>query len=86
MSVHALLEKLSEEEKKKVLSFTMDEKNPLNLETAKAWIGVLKKESIKREMEEIRKNIEFSEKEGNNTGLLELEKRFQSLHDELNRI
>lgn len=86
LSVHTLLEKLSEEEKKSVLSITMDEKNPLNLATAKAWIEVLKKGSIKREMEETRKNIEFLEKEGNNTGLLELEKRFQSLHEELNRI
>jgi hypothetical protein len=80
------LGKLSEEEKKNVLSVTMDEKSPLNLDTAKAWIGVLKKGSIKREMEKIRKNIEFLEKEGNNTGLLELEKRFQSLHEALNRI
>jgi DNA primase len=86
LSVHALLAKLSEEEKKNVLSVTMDEKSPLNLDTAKAWIGVLKKGSIKREMEKIRKNIEFLEKEGNNTGLLELEKRFQSLHEALNRI
>ncbi|QRN86457.1 DNA primase [Clostridia bacterium] len=86
LSFHEVLEKLTEEEKKKVLSITMDEMNPLNVETAKAWIGALKKESLKKEMEEIKTKMDFLEKEGNSSGLLELKKKFKSLQEQRNRI
>ncbi len=85
-AIHLVTDQLSDLEKKELLGIMMDEKNPLNVHTAKAWIDVLKRTNIHNELLDLRNKIDFLEKEGKQTDLLEIKKRFQSLQDELKRL
>lgn len=77
---------LCQEEKNQALALMLDDRAPLNEETARAQIRALGRAHIKKKMNNLIKKIDLLEKEGKTDQVLEIEREFQALHQELNQL